>query len=226
MDYKWVLFDADETLFHFDNFSGLKKLFERYGVNFTQADFESYQMVNKPLWVDYQNGAITAAELQTKRFTQWANKLSVSAKKLNSEFLDCMAEICEPLAGAKELLISLQKKNIKVGIITNGFAALQKVRLERTGFDSHISLLVISELVGIAKPHRDIFQYAFEKMETPNKNQVLMVGDTLESDILGGNNFGFDTCWLNSNSKQAEHIIPTYEVSTLSELEEILNPSN
>ena len=100
MNYKWVLFDADETLFHFDEYQGLKLMFEKFDVNFSIDDFEIYQRVNQPLWVEYQNGDITAQQLQHNRFNDWSNKLSVSTQTLNSEFLHAMAQICKPLDGA------------------------------------------------------------------------------------------------------------------------------
>ena len=96
-------------------------MFKAYGVDFTQDDYIHYQKTNKQLWVDYQNGKITADYLQITRFTEWANKLNVSAKELNDAFLDAMANICEPLPGAVELLDKL-KPHAKLGIITNGFA--------------------------------------------------------------------------------------------------------
>ncbi len=74
MQYQWILFDADETLFHFDAFAGLKLMFNRFDIDFTLTDFEIYQRVNKPLWVDYQDGVISAAELQTKRFIEWGRR--------------------------------------------------------------------------------------------------------------------------------------------------------
>ncbi|NLQ16417.1 pyrimidine 5'-nucleotidase [Marinomonas sp. M1K-6] len=219
MKYQWVLFDADETLFHFDNFAGLKHMFAKHGVKFEQTDFDQYQALNKPLWVDYQNGQISAEQLQTRRFQLWSDKLAISTKELNRQFLDSMAEICKTLPGAEELVAYLHANNIKMGIITNGFAQLQKIRLERTGFLPYFSPVVISERVGVAKPHPKIFEYTLELMGSPDKNHVLMVGDTLESDILGGNHFGFDTCWLNHHNKtHPEEIRPTYQVSSLNEL--------
>ncbi len=74
MQYQWILFDADETLFHFDAFAGLKLMFSRFDIDFTLTDFEIYQRVNKPLWVDYQDGVINAAQLQTKRFIEWGRR--------------------------------------------------------------------------------------------------------------------------------------------------------
>ena len=142
---------------------------------------------------------------------------------MNADFLDSMLKISTPLPGARELIAFLHQNNVNMGIITNGFARLQQLRLARTELDTYFPLLVISELVGVAKPHNTIFQYAYEKMGAPDKNKTLMVGDTLASDILGGNNFGFDTCWLNHNDvKCSEDITPTIEVRTLKQLLEHL----
>lgn len=222
MNWDWILFDADETLFTFDAFGGLQRMFLDYSVTFTAEDFQDYQAINKPLWVDYQNGAISALQLQHQRFEGWSERLSVPACDLNAAFLNAMAEICVPLPGAVSLLNALKDK-VKIGIITNGFTALQQIRLERTGLRDYFDLLVISEQVGVAKPDRKIFDYTFEQMGQPPRDRVLMVGDTAESDILGGMNAGIATCWLNAHGRSLpEGIMPTWEVTTLSELEQLL----
>ncbi|AYN28831.1 MULTISPECIES: pyrimidine 5'-nucleotidase [Buttiauxella] len=222
MNWDWILFDADETLFTFDAFGGLQRMFLDYSVTFTAEDFQDYQAVNKPLWVDYQNGAISALQLQHQRFLGWSERLSVPAGDLNAAFLNAMAEICVPLPGAVSLLNALKDK-VKIGIITNGFTALQQIRLERTGLRDYFDLLVISEQVGVAKPDRKIFDYTFEQMGHPPRDRVMMVGDTAESDILGGMNAGIATCWLNAHGRSLpEGISPTWEVTTLNELERLL----
>lgn len=220
--YEWILFDADETLFHFDAFSGLKRMFSHFGVQFTKQDYQAYQTINKPLWIDYQNGIITAQQLQHQRFTTWAEELQVLPLELNSAFMTAMAEICSPLDGAVSLLNTLKDK-AKLGIITNGFTELQQVRIERTGLSNYFDLLVISEQVGIAKPHRDIFEHALSIMGSPAREEVLMVGDNPDTDILGGINAGLNTCWLNVDHKSApDGIVPQYQVASLVELENLL----
>ncbi len=222
MKYDWILFDADETLFHFDAFKGMQLMFERKGVTFTQEDFHQYQQVNKPLWVDYQNGTITADELKHIRFQGWAEKLETTTAELNSAFLEAMADICTLLPGAKELVDALSGK-AKMGIITNGFTELQAIRLERTGMAPYFEHVVISEQVGVAKPDAGIFVHAMEVMGNPSKERVLMVGDNPHSDILGGLNFGLETCWLNVHQHQRpEGINAHYEVQSLDELRTIL----
>lgn len=219
MNYEWVIFDADETLFHFDNFTGLKHTLSRYGVDFSEKDFYEYQIINKSLWIAYQNGRISAKELQTSRFEKWSNYLDISAEQINYQFLESMADICQPLPGAKTLMEYLIANNIKAAIITNGFTQLQQVRLERTKFDQYFSHVIISEELGIAKPNVAIFDHALDKMGNPDRKKVLMVGDTLESDILGGINAKLDTCWLNHHNKMhPEDIIQTYQIRSLYDL--------
>ncbi|KTD30995.1 haloacid dehalogenase [Legionella moravica] len=221
-DYSWILFDADETLFHFDAFRGLGLMFSGFGMTFTRQDYEEYERINKPLWVDYQNGAINAQQLQHRRFAPWADKLEVSAQHLNSTYMAVMAEICTPLDGAVSLLNAV-KGQYQLGIITNGFTELQQARLDRTGFKDHFELIVISEEVGHAKPHPQIFEHTLYRMGNPSRDQVLMVGDNPDSDILGGLNAGLHTCWLNTQNKAApEGITPHFEVSSLKELERML----
>lgn len=222
MKYDWILFDADETLFHFDAFKGMQLMFSRKGVEFTQQDFDHYQTVNKPLWVDYQNGTITAHELKHTRFQEWADKLNTTTSELNSAFLEAMADICTLLPGAKELMEAVHGK-AKMGIITNGFTELQAIRLERTGMSQYFEHVVISEQVGVAKPDTAIFSHALEKMGFPCKSKVLMVGDNQHSDILGGLNFGIETCWLNSIGAEADaNIAPHYTVNSLHQLKDML----
>ncbi len=156
MKYNWILFDADETLFSFDSFSGLKQLFTHYNVDFTQEDFIEYQQLNKPLWVAYQDGKIDAKTLQEQRFSEWGKRLSVKPAELNHGFLVTMAEVCRPLEGVVELLQQLQHR-AKLAIITNGFTAMQKLRLQKTGLSDYFEFVVVSEEIGVSKPNPDFF---------------------------------------------------------------------
>jgi len=220
--YEWILFDADETLFTFDAFKGLQLAFARYGVTFSKQDHDEYEAINQPLWVEYQNGKITADELQLRRFQKWADQLQKSHKELNSVFLTAMADICMPLDGAIHILDTLKGKT-KLGIITNGFIEHQQYRLKRHGLENHFDLLLTSEEAGFAKPHRGIFDHALTLMGQPTREKVLMVGDNPASDILGGINSGLHTCWLNPMNKATpDGIIPHYQISSLRELISII----
>ena len=221
-NYEWILFDADETLFHFDAFAGLRHMFANYNIEFSAKDYQHYQNINKGLWDQYQNHEINASQVKQQRFQYWADKLDTCPHELNQAFLDSMALICKTIDGADALLENLYDK-AKLGIITNGFSALQEVRLEKTGLKKYFDLVVVSEEVGVAKPHPDIFNHAISNMGNPLRKNVLMVGDNLHSDIIGGNQAGFDTCWFNP-TKQPQHntIRPTYQVQSHEQLNKLL----
>jgi 2-haloacid dehalogenase len=104
-------------------------------------------------------------------------------------------------------------------IITNGLADVQRPRFARSAIGDCFADLVISEEVGAAKPHNRIFDIAFEKMQFPKQDEVLIIGDSLSSDIEGGNNYGIDTCWFNPQREPGnEEVEPTYEITALGEL--------
>ncbi|RVU40016.1 dUMP phosphatase [Rheinheimera riviphila] len=223
MKYDYILFDADDTLFHFDAFSGLQQMFSRYQLPFDQDEFQRYQRVNMPLWQQYQDGQISATDLQQRRFEPYAGMLGVSALQLNQEFLLTMARLCTLLPGARELLDFLKGK-ARLGIITNGFTAMQQARLEHCGVVDLFDPLVISEQVGVAKPDPKIFQHAFRQLGEPDKSRILMVGDNPHSDVLGAQNAGIDSCWLNTTAQPLPvGISPTYQITSLFELPALLH---
>lgn len=222
MKYSWILFDADETLFRFDAYRELRLMFSRFNVDFSLEDYQTYEAVNQPLWVDYQEGRIDSQQLQERRFAEWATRLNTAASVINAAFIQAMAEICEPLPGARELVLSLRGR-VRMGIITNGFSAMQNERLQRTGLSDVFTPLVVSEEVGVAKPDVAIFEHAFALMNNPPREQILMVGDNPHSDILGGINAGIDTCWLNPREEpMPQGITPNYQVGSLHELQQML----
>jgi len=223
MKFDWILFDLDDTLFHFDSFTGIKRMFAAWDIPFTTEDFKAYQQVNKKLWLEYQDGKIDAAALRHNRFASWSQTLNRTTQEINRHYFTAITEISTLLPGARELVESLAAANTQLGIVTNGFTELQTARLDRMGLSRYFSPLVISEQVGVAKPSAGIFEHALTLMNNPAKDRVLMVGDNLHSDILGGIHAGIKTCWLNADQQdQVPDIQPDHQVSSLHELKALL----
>ena len=223
MRYNWVLFDADETLFSFNSYLGLTSMLKRYGIDFTEQDYEAFQAVNKLLWVAYQNNEISAKDIQMRRFAKLSAQIGIDQLRLNQELMAEMAKVSLPLAGVLEMLNALHQQGVKMGIITNGFTELQQNRLRNTQTEEFFEIVVVSEQIGVAKPDRQVFDYAFSLMDEQDKTKVLMVGDTLASDILGGYNAGIDTCWFNPKKTTNDtEIHPTYEISDIRSLIDIV----
>ncbi|SHF50825.1 pyrimidine 5'-nucleotidase [Vibrio gazogenes] len=222
MKFDWILFDADETLFHFDAFTGLKTMFSAFDVDFTAEDFNQYQAQNQQLWRDYQDGKIDAATLKHQRFTTWATRLGQTTEALNLHFFQAMAEISTLLPGARALLEQLRGQ-AQLGIITNGFIDLQSHRLEKHGLTDYFAQVTVSEQVGVAKPDPAIFAYTHQQIGYPDKSRVLMVGDNPVADIQGGHQYGFTTCWLNSDQQSIpDHVVCHYEIQSLTELSAVI----
>ncbi len=221
MKYKWILFDADETLFEFHAFPALVNIGVKYGFEFSQQDFAEYENINQPLWLKYQQQQLTVAQLKNKRFEHLTEKFGVDTQVLNQEFSEQMSRLSPTFNGTVATLEHLHGK-VKMGIITNGFSAMQQPRLEFTQTAKFFDLLVISEEVGVPKPHPAIFSFAFQQIQNQmptEKSQILMVGDSLSADIAGGNEFGIDTCWLNRHQICAsQDIQPTFEIQEISDL--------
>lgn len=222
--YDWILFDADETLFDYDSYRGLTRVLAQYGLPLSRDDYVAFQAINMPLWTAYQNGDIDMQQLAEQRFAHWAQQTGQPALALNMQLQWAMARISKPLAGVHELLQKVQAACIKIGIITNGFAALQQPRLQHTMTEQYIDLLIVSETEGYPKPDSRLFASALHKMGQPAPERVLMVGDNLHTDILGGLRAGMDTCWLNAHGKaRVDDIVPTYEIGNMQELQNILS---
>ncbi len=220
-----ILFDADETLFEFDAFQGLRAIFADHDIDFTSEDYRDYQALNKPLWTAYQQHQITAEQLKIQRFEQWSQKIGVSASQLNQQFLAAMASTCQLLPGAQHLLTAIAP-HAKLGIITNGFTDLLHARLHSTGINDYFQVLTISEQFGIAKPAPEIFLHTIAQLPEVNAARTLMVGDTPESDIEGGIKAGFKTCWLDHGDRLLpDHISPDWRVTSLAQLQQLLTTS-
>ncbi|MDQ0272124.1 YjjG family noncanonical pyrimidine nucleotidase [Cytobacillus purgationiresistens] len=120
-------------------------------------------------------------------------------------------ELCENLAGCR------------LAIITNGFTDVQTSRIASSPLSKTFEHIIISEEAGIQKPDKGIFDYAFSKLQITDKAKVLIVGDSLTSDIKGGINYGIDTCWFNPHLKvNNTEIKPKYEVHALTDLMKIV----
>lgn len=222
MQYPWILFDADDTLFDFDAFAGLKLAFSRFEQQFDDTDYRDFLHISMPLWRQYQDGEITSTELQHRRFAPWAQKHNIQAGQINEFFVDAMGQTSKLLPGARELLEAISGK-ATLGIITNGFTRMQQIRLDNNGVSEHFQHLVISEQVGVAKPHKGIFEHTMALLGNPPKEQVLMVGDNPHADVLGGLNAGIHTCWLNMQGQvRPQGIDPHYEITDLFQLRDLL----
>ncbi|MDO4433817.1 MAG: pyrimidine 5'-nucleotidase [Alysiella sp.] len=204
--FKWIAFDADDTLFHYQSYAGLCRVLARYGVAWNETLHRHFQAANASLWLALQNGAISMTELAQRRFASLAVQTGQSALTLNHELQLEMIHISQAVAGVPQLLKNLKNKGMGIAMITNGFSVLQRPRLQAQGLLQYIDVLVVSEEVGYAKPDARIFEWALAQMGNPLPAYVLMVGDSLISDIQGAKQVGMKTCWFAASSSRKHEI--------------------
>ena len=227
MKYEIILFDVDDTLFDFDmsEKKALHKTFLEFDLPTGLADYRaSYKEVSKILWSDLERGSITLSELAIERFTRLfrRHELDIDAQMFSRVYLEHLGRETHPVQGAVELCEKLV--DYRLAIITNGFTAVQTARIENSALRNSFEHIIMSEEAGFNKPDKEIFDYAFSKLQITDKEKVLIVGDSLTSDIQGGINYGINTCWFNPHSK--ENNIgnePTYEIRELMELLKIVD---
>lgn len=205
MKYNTILFDVDDTLFDFgiSEEMALSKTFMEFELPRGLADYHaSYKQISKVLWQELEQGNKTLPELGVERFNRLFNKhrININPEKFSNSYLKNLGEEVHPIEGAEELCQSLS--NFRLAIITNGFATVQRSRIELSPFTNVFEHIITSEEAGAQKPTKEIFEYAFSKLLLTDKSKVLIVGDSLSSDIQGGNNFGISTCWFNSKGKE------------------------
>ncbi len=227
--YKWIVFDADNTLFDYDRAEkeALAQTLESQGIAFTAQDHQSYAEINSGLWKQFERGELTSQEIRVQRFADLKRKwnFDYQATEVSSFYLKQLARQSSLLSGARELLEELQNgKQLGLALATNGIADVQRGRLERSGLEIYFDTVVISDEIGVSKPAERYFSILFERIGTPPREEVLMVGDSLSSDITGGIRFGLDTCWVNRSFQSfPENYEPTYQIQKIGDLREILN---
>ncbi len=173
-----------------------------------------YSEINAEIWRDFELGAISQEELKTARFDRLFGAVGVTADstEFSRHYLEILGAQTDLLDGAENLVRSLAGK-VRMLLITNGLAEVQVPRFAASSIHDCFAEIVISGEIGLAKPDPAIFDFAFERIDRPAKERVLMIGDNLASDILGGVNYGLDTCWYNPTGTPNGHgVEPTYEI--------------
>jgi len=224
--YPWLWFDADGTLFDYNRAeaTAIRKAFELLRLQFADEYLDVYREINQGLWQALERHEIKPDVLRVRRFELLleALKLTGSPDEMSTVYVEQLGLCTELMDGAYEVLQTLHGR-CQIAIITNGLQTVQRSRLERSTIRGFVDELIISEEIGAAKPHAAYFDAAFAQTGHPRKSDVLIVGDSLTSDIQGGVDYGIDTCWYNPAGEPKPEGLPiTYEIGYLRELLEMV----
>jgi putative hydrolase of the HAD superfamily len=235
MKYRHLFFDLDHTLWDFEAnaHATLWELYESLqlkerGVHDFELFYRNYLVHNEKLWERYRKGYIKQDELRVKRM--WLTLLDFKiaddklAQEMNTRFLDLLPTRTLLFPYTKEILQYLANRNYILHLITNGFEKTQHSKLKYSGLAIYFKEIITSEGSNYLKPQKEIFEFAFEKAKA-RPEECIMIGDTIDVDILGAVNAGIDQVHVNHLTKEPVAVIdnrlPTYTVYTLKELEKI-----
>lgn len=223
---KHLFFDLDHTLWDFDKNSAFAfdTIFKEQGFEISLPDFLNiYIPRNQHYWKLYQVNKISHEDLRYYRLKDVFDALQyeVSDKiihQLSEDYIKYLPEYNHLFDGAIEILDYL-KPNYKLHIITNGFASVQTKKLKNSNIDHYFETITNSEMAGVKKPHRNIFDFALS-LANASKNDSLMIGDSYEADIVGAQDAGIEAIFFNEHNSDIEN--PVLQIKHLLELKNIL----
>jgi len=226
LNYDVLLFDLDDTLFDFreSEKNALFNTFQEIGLPNGLSDYRtSYNEISKVLWDDLEQGRTTLTELKTERFKRLflQHALNIDAEVFGHAYLENLGKEIHVIDGVESMLAGFD--NCRLVVLTNGFTDVQRARIDGSIFKDSFEAIFTSEETGSQKPKKEIFEFVFEKLQISDKSRVLMIGDSLSSDIQGGLNFGIDTCWFNPHHKgNTTGIQPIFEIHSWDEMDSIV----
>ena len=157
MKYRWLLFDADGTLFDYEKAEAyaLRTTFQETGLTYEPGHLDIYRPINAQIWRDFEKGLISAESVKADRFQQLFDVIGVEtdAQSFSARYLKNLGDSAELIEGAENLIRTLHGR-VGLMLITNGLKAVQRSRLAKSSIADCFAGMVISEEVGTAKPHR------------------------------------------------------------------------
>ena len=231
--YTDLFIDYDDTLY--DTYGNaviaLKEAFELFHLERyfpdPQVFYDEYWKTNIGLWTQYSKGEITRDTLILERFRR---PLSVGmgedatkekCLEISDRFLDLCASKPGVVSGAHELMQYLQRRGYRMHMCSNGFHEVQYKKLEASHMRNYFHTIILSEDAGANKPSRLFFDYAF-KITGASPASTLMIGDNLQTDIMGAQGAGLDTIFYNRFPEHEKSQIATYSVTRLKDIMQIL----
>ena len=228
--YKNLFIDLDDTLYDFSAASreSFKETYDMLHYERFFESFEHYMSIYEPynleLWRIYGEGKITKEELNKRRYSHPLEVVGIKDQELAATFCrEALGRIPTKnilVDGAAELLEYLRPKYMMY-ILSNGFKELQSHKMRTSGIDGYFDAIILSEDIGVNKPNRELYEYALQKTGSKVEESI-MIGDMFETDIVGAANIGMEQIYFNPKKKENCTFTPTYMVTELLQIKEIL----
>ncbi len=216
-----LIFDLDNTLIDFSQSEtvALPTALKLYDIKVSDEDIREYQKISRQCWVDMEKGIYTKDECVVLRFERFLKYLEIDhidPKELNEKYLDSLS-IHVPLMDSTNEVLTKLKENYLLVMMTNGIKRVQEAKIKKSGLNKYFDYVIISDDAGYNKPDIKIYEYMEKLIGKHNKDKMLMIGDSVGSDIEGGINYGIKTCFFNPKGNECELKID-YEVKSMKEI--------
>lgn len=221
---KAVLIDIDDTIFDFEKCSknSFLKTLEKFNLKFKEEDFSYFNKVNDILWTKQKLGEINIKEVFIKRDYQMGKYFNLDIEKglFNDLFVKFLYDEIEMVDGIEDLLLYLSDK-YKIFTASNGIFKMQENRLKKSNLDKYFDNVFVSDKIGFEKPDKKFFQKIMDLTKFSN-DDLIMIGDSIKSDIIGAKNSKIKSIYFNKEDKKITDKNFTYQVKNLSEIKKIL----
>ena len=222
-----ILWDVDNTLldFNYSMRNALKLCFRMVGKTITEEMIDRCAQINEGWWKRLERGEVTKEQLLNGRFIDFFKEYGLTDIDVDSfrkEYQINLGNIYSFRDDSLTICKALQTK-LEQYVVTNGVASTQRNKLCLSGFSDVMKGFFISEEIGFHKPSREFFEACFKQIPEKDRSRILIVGDSLSSDIRGGNQAGIQTCWYNPTERVLEDGYSVdYEISDLHQIYDIL----
>lgn len=228
MSYKVILWDIDGTLLDFSKAEeiSIRYLFDKYHLGeCTDEMLNKYVAINKVYWEKFEKGLLKKQEVMINRFIDFFKVYNLPldiVESFNVDYQHALGDVAIYEKYAEEVVRTLKGKYKQYGV-TNGTKIAQLNKLHKSGLDQILDKVFISEEMAINKPKKEYFDIVFNDIGVTSLEEVLIVGDSLTSDIQGGKNANITTVWYNSRKEiNTKGPIPDYEIDDLRKLFSII----
>lgn len=224
-----LLFDIDNTLLDFDQseYAALGRIFEAYQIPDTAENRAIYDRENKVLWLQLEQGKLSRENLIAQRFVRFFEVLELvgdfDGPAIDEAYQTYLSQGHQLMEHAQELLDHLSETDHQLYIVSNGLSRVSRPRIEASGILPYFSNVFISEEVGAQKPSLAFFEHVFDQIYFDSKDEFIIIGDSLTSDIQGGKNAGITSIWYNPKGQTSDQAITAdVEISDLLDLLSVL----
>ena len=220
--YELLLFDADDTLFDFHKAmcEALSKTLTHRDIKCDDEMIETYDKLDLAYWHRYEAGKITLPQMRKGHVLDFLTQydIDIPHEEFDKSYYNHLADCSYLLDGAKELCKDLSRR-YRLAIVTNGISSTQRRRMENSEIADCFENVFISYDIGHKKPEKGFFDYVFSFYGDVPREKMIIIGDSIGSDIKGGSDAGIATCWFNRRGAAGDTSIRVdYEIHSLAEV--------